>query len=103
MVHVQHPAPPSKLAHRLQVDGFPPKEVVKTVFVEHDIQGDLGELNLVDYVQVQQRSPFSQTLFMFKNPLSSSMPGSQLHVLSRLCMCPSLCWTMMLTTLLYVC
>ncbi len=35
-----------------QVDGFPPKEVVKTVFVEHDIQGDLGELNLVDYVQV---------------------------------------------------
>jgi elongation factor 3 len=37
---------------RGQVDGFPPKEVVKTVFVEHDIQGDLGELNLVDYVQV---------------------------------------------------
>ena len=36
----------------MQVDGFPPKEVVKTVFVEHDIQGDLGELNLVDYVQV---------------------------------------------------
>ena len=35
-----------------QVDGFPPKDVVKTVFVEHDIQGDLGELNLVDYVQV---------------------------------------------------
>ena len=37
----------------MQVDGFPPKEVVKTVFVEHDIQGDLGELNLVDYVQVR--------------------------------------------------
>ena len=35
----------------MQVDGFPPKEVVKTVFVEHDIQSDLSDLNLVDYVK----------------------------------------------------
>ena len=45
-------APSDASARWAQVDGFPPKEVVKTVFVEHDIQGDLGELNLVDYVQV---------------------------------------------------
>ncbi|EKX35623.1 hypothetical protein GUITHDRAFT_155433 [Guillardia theta CCMP2712] len=33
-----------------QVDNFPPPEVLKTVYVEHDIQGDLSDLNIVDYV-----------------------------------------------------
>ena len=54
-----------------QVDGFPPKEVVKTVFVEHDIQGDLGELNLVDYVQVIIDSPVLQHTCLIR-----SLPGT---------------------------
>jgi len=33
-----------------QVENFPPASELKTVYVEHDIQGDLSELNLVDYV-----------------------------------------------------
>ena len=33
-----------------QVENFPPPEQLKTVYVEHDIQGDLSDLNLIDYV-----------------------------------------------------
>jgi elongation factor 3 len=33
-----------------QVDNFPPPDELKTVYVEHDIQGDLSDLNLIDYV-----------------------------------------------------
>ncbi|EKX36084.1 hypothetical protein GUITHDRAFT_155320 [Guillardia theta CCMP2712] len=33
-----------------QVENFPPPDVLKTVYVEHDIQGDLSDLNIVDYV-----------------------------------------------------
>jgi len=33
-----------------QVENFPPPELLKTVYVEHDIQGDLSDLSLIDYV-----------------------------------------------------
>merc|ERR1719183_1458187 len=33
-----------------QVENFPPPDQLKTVYVEHDIQGDLSDLNIVDYV-----------------------------------------------------
>ena len=33
-----------------QVENFPPADELKTVYVEHDIQGDLSDLNLIDYV-----------------------------------------------------
>jgi elongation factor 3 len=33
-----------------QLEGFPPPEILKTVYVEHDIQGDLADLNVIDYV-----------------------------------------------------
>lgn len=33
-----------------QVEGFPPRDEVKTVFVEADILGELSHLNVVDYV-----------------------------------------------------
>jgi len=33
-----------------QVENFPPPSQLKTVYVEHDIQSDLSDLNLVDYV-----------------------------------------------------
>jgi elongation factor 3 len=33
-----------------QVDGFPPKDVLKTVYVEHDIQSEHAEMSIVDYV-----------------------------------------------------
>ena len=33
-----------------QVENFPPPDQLKTVYVEHDIQGDLSDLNLIDYV-----------------------------------------------------
>jgi len=33
-----------------QVENFPPPEQLKTIYVEHDIQGDLSDLNLIDYV-----------------------------------------------------
>eukprot|EP00291_Cryptomonas_curvata_P028722 CAMPEP_0172205916 /NCGR_PEP_ID=MMETSP1050-20130122/32903_1 /TAXON_ID=233186 /ORGANISM="Cryptomonas curvata, Strain CCAP979/52" /LENGTH=972 /DNA_ID=CAMNT_0012884891 /DNA_START=40 /DNA_END=2956 /DNA_ORIENTATION=+ len=72
-----------------QVDGFPPKEIVKTVFVEHDIQGDLGELNLVDYVQAlcpdNSRDEIMQKLdeFGFKeDPKSPAFIGAKISGLS---------------------
>ena len=33
-----------------QVDGFPPPEELRTVYVEHDIQGDQHEMNVVEFV-----------------------------------------------------
>eukprot|EP00961_Rhodomonas_salina_P107429 1446738-Rhodomonas_salina.1 len=33
-----------------QVENFPPPEVLKTVYVEHDIQADQAEMTIVDYV-----------------------------------------------------
>merc|ERR1711966_422689 len=33
-----------------QVDGFPPPEELRTVYVEHDIQGDVGDMNVVDFI-----------------------------------------------------
>mmetsp|Transcript_68334 Transcript_68334/g.142419 ORF Transcript_68334/g.142419 Transcript_68334/m.142419 type:complete len:1066 (-) Transcript_68334:74-3271(-) len=33
-----------------QVDNFPPPEELKTVYVEHDIQGDLSDKNILEYV-----------------------------------------------------
>jgi elongation factor 3 len=33
-----------------QVENFPPPDQLKTVYVEHDIQGDLSDLNLIDCV-----------------------------------------------------
>ena len=33
-----------------QVDGFPPKDVLRTVYVEHDIDGSLSDLNCVEFV-----------------------------------------------------
>ena len=71
-----------------QVDGFPPKDVVKTVFVEHDIQGDLGELNLVDYVQV--RACWTSRFIGEKNKTAQreqcfSRIASARHLDGRLC------------------
>ena len=33
-----------------QLEGFPPPEVLKTVYVEHDIQGELADLSVIEYV-----------------------------------------------------
>lgn len=33
-----------------QVDGFPPADELRTVYVEHDIQASLADLNVVDFV-----------------------------------------------------
>ncbi len=33
-----------------QVDGFPPKDVLRTVYVEHDIDGSLSDLSCVEFV-----------------------------------------------------
>ncbi|KAG2488592.1 hypothetical protein HYH03_012911 [Edaphochlamys debaryana] len=33
-----------------QVDGFPPKDVLRTVYVEHDIDGSLSDMNCVEFV-----------------------------------------------------
>ena len=33
-----------------QVDGFPPKDVLRTVYVEHDIDGSLSDMNSVEFV-----------------------------------------------------
>ncbi len=32
------------------MDGFPPKDVLRTVYVEHDIDGSLSDLNCVEFV-----------------------------------------------------
>jgi elongation factor 3 len=33
-----------------KVDGFPPKDELRTVYVEHEIKPELAELAIVDYV-----------------------------------------------------
>ena len=33
-----------------QVDGFPPKEELRTVYVEHDIDAELSDITVVGYV-----------------------------------------------------
>lgn len=33
-----------------QVDGFPPKEELRTVYVEHDIDAELSDITVVEYV-----------------------------------------------------
>eukprot|EP01137_Pigoraptor_chileana_P035058 Opistho-2@28520 len=33
-----------------KVDGFPPKDEVRTIFVETDIQGELSDLSVLDYI-----------------------------------------------------
>lgn len=38
-----------------QLEGFPPPEELKTVYVEHDIQGELADLNVVEYVFADPR------------------------------------------------
>lgn len=36
-----------------KVDGFPPPDQLRTVYVEHDIQGASDEMSVVDYVLVR--------------------------------------------------
>jgi elongation factor 3 len=33
-----------------QVDGFPPKSELRTVYVEHDIDAELSDISVTDYV-----------------------------------------------------
>lgn len=33
-----------------QVDGFPPKDVLRTVYVEHDIDSELTDMTAVDFI-----------------------------------------------------
>jgi elongation factor 3 len=33
-----------------QLDGFPPKEELRTVYVEHDIDASVSEMEVVDFV-----------------------------------------------------
>ena len=33
-----------------QLEGFPPPELLRTVYVEHDIQSDLADLNVIEYI-----------------------------------------------------
>ena len=33
-----------------QLEGFPPREELRTVYMEHEIQGDLADLCCLDYV-----------------------------------------------------
>lgn len=33
-----------------QLEGFPPPDQLRTVYVEHDIQSDLADLNVVEYI-----------------------------------------------------
>ncbi len=35
-----------------QVENFPPADILKTVYVEHDIQGDYSELNPIEYINI---------------------------------------------------
>lgn len=38
-----------------QVDNFPPPEILKTIYVEHDIQGDYSDLILIDYIKLSNK------------------------------------------------
>lgn len=42
-----------------KVEGFPPPDQLRTVYVEHDIQGALEDLCVVDYVLVSQEELFA--------------------------------------------
>lgn len=35
-----------------QIDNFPPPDKLKTVYVEHDIQGDYSDLDLINYIKI---------------------------------------------------
>ena len=38
-----------------QLEGFPPPDILKTVYVEHDIQGELADLSVIEYVFADPR------------------------------------------------
>ena len=38
-----------------QLEGFPPPDILKTVYVEHDIQGELADLSVLEYVFADPR------------------------------------------------
>lgn len=46
-----------------QVDNFPPPEVLKTVYVEHDIQGEYTDLKLVDYVKLANKDKTEKDIY----------------------------------------
>ncbi|KAG1058936.1 hypothetical protein G6F42_028480 [Rhizopus arrhizus] len=37
-----------------QVEGFPPRSVLKTVYVEHDIDGSEADTGLVDFIDASE-------------------------------------------------
>ncbi len=48
-----------------KVDGFPPPDTLRTVYVEHDIQGSVVELDVV--------------AFIYSDPLLKDLPASEVH------------------------
>tara|TARA_B100001540_G_C15816997_1_gene648282 strand:+ start:20129 stop:23188 length:3060 start_codon:yes stop_codon:yes gene_type:complete len=45
-----------------QVDNFPPPDVLKTVYVEHDIQGSYSDYNLIDFVKLANKDIQNETI-----------------------------------------
>jgi elongation factor 3 len=43
-----------------QVDGFPPKDILKTVYVEHDIDANESDMTIFDYIYQDGKSGFHE-------------------------------------------
>lgn len=46
-----------------QVDNFPPPDILKTVYVEHDIQGDHSDLDLIDYIKINNKTINNENIY----------------------------------------
>jgi len=62
---------PLRLAARLQVEGFPPKDQLKTVYVEHDIDAEAADLWPVE--------------FIFRDPTFEGMPKEEVRCTLKKC------------------
>ena len=46
-----------------QLDNFPPPDILKTVYVEHDIQGDHSDLDLVNYIKLNNENITNENIY----------------------------------------
>lgn len=64
---------PARARAHLQVEGFPPKDQLKTVYVEHDIDGSLADMAAVE--------------FIYADPVFTGMPKEEVRTGGEACVC----------------
>jgi elongation factor 3 len=70
-----------------QVDGFPPADEVRTVFVEADIQGEMSDLTCIEYifadVKIQQCGVSRDEIKPMLQKVSAQLPPPPPMILRR--------------------